>query len=576
MTKKTMRRSLLFTVLLAMGMHSIPASALSLYLTHDNYWFDPQDRTQVQATVELTGLGAKSVDRILRAQSTSLGFAYGKLKVKTITDEHGQPVVQIRADQVSHAELIILRKMVAALGDHGAQSLSPEIPLAPKVLNMENQLAFVSSVSGIYQSTLKKIVAAEKSPARRGQPLIFRYNIEINNDREDREEILAAHQDAIVGQIPVNVVGQMPVAIDGNSTVFHLRMQHGTNILGRHNPGLINQYIAQALTTNKYVESRFWNEYVPGAMPETHLLEDFMSAGGARMEAAALIEKLNRTYPEGWVIKGVRESNSNFKIITEKVDVLKELADYENSDFKSYEKMVRQKYNGADEDTIYEHLQDHKNYFGFRISQYLSHPENAIVQKKLKIDKEFRVDVVAGRALKNGTTIDRYNWLLKARGQPYTDSAPEVFVKIDNWVQSVMDRLPIELRGLSGGFDAAFLKDGGVGLIEANLGTESSSLGDEPHTVTVLNDVLKNFQALEANGEVVGKGLSNIEQMKFIFQKFKKWGIDVGVQYRGDHFYNDRIETSFTPVEVPARFMTVGNNLQRGAGSAMSCQELFK
>lgn len=535
-------------VLLIMALTS-QLFAADLFLTKENYWFDPNDATLVDASLEVKDLKFAEVDQILKVYLSP--HLYKKLKIDRNVSA-GMSLLQVSINQVDHSELMQIKKILPQFVRFGAHSLGPEIPLAIRVRNLKGHDDFVSAVSGIPIRTIQEIDQAVERNKSSGKPLIIRYYLDDREkeDPEDFHELSKSYGDAIVTHIPANTFGQMPLVVPGESVVFHSRSFHGGSILGTLNPGLVNSHIAQALTANKYIEALFWKQYAPEALPETHLLSNMGLNLGNPSE---LVKQLNKRFPEGWVMKGVNESSSNFSIITDKTKLSVEIEAYRRSDFEKFKNETYRKMSGYDEDNIYEALQEHKNYFGWRASQYLSRPDHVIIQKKAEIVKEFRVESIGGRIL-HGASIDRHNWWLEMKNLPFEVSSMVEVNKVERFAQSIIDKLPADLKETNFAFDIALLKDGTCIAIESNAGSESGFLTNQDTSVEALNMLLRKYPNMKSRGEVDAQGLSTQEQMKYLSDRFQAWGIDIKAQYPNYEFSPTGLRTDFKPIEIPKTF----------------------
>jgi hypothetical protein len=582
------------------------AQAANVMITNDQLWFDAQDKTPVQIMVEVKGANSREVANLLAA-------ALGNEKVKlqgeasviqrslssplSIYDVNGEAgggslgfsdtEVRIEAQGLYHSDVVRLNKALRELKKSGLRGPNPDLPLAVQVRNLKGHDDFVSAISGLRAKTIRELEAREQKGSSVSNPVIFRYYLDDREkeDPNDFEELKTYQGDAIVSVIPGNTFGQSPLLIPGESVVFHGRAFHDASVLGKYNPGLINSNIATALSYNKYVESLFWEEYAPGAMPETRLLAHLT---GENPDVYALAAKLKSIFPGGWVLKGVNESSSGLKIVTDKIDLVKEWETYKNGDFENFKAATYKKMAGFDEDNIYETLQTHEGYFGWRINQYLENPDNAIVQKKLSIVTEFRVDGISGRVLGNGSTLDRHNWTKESMGLPFEVSPPALIKRVEAFTQEIMNGLPPELREMNFAFDIAQLSDGNFAMIEGNAGSECGYIANYGVSVKALNVFLREYPRLVREGKLRGTGLGIEDQMKFLAHKFKAWNIDPKVHYKTFRFTSKGLVSEIQPVTVDAKYFVsarasnpqAGNQGRNQAGNqarsvVRTCQELF-
>jgi hypothetical protein len=529
---------------------AIRALSADFYLTQDNLWFDKDDRTSVSAVVELRHVSLLQMESVFKTQLPANIYHRATFEE---SQQYGEEFIRVTFSNMHHADLLMIKEILPNFVRLGAKTLTPEIPMAPRIKNLKGHDDFVAAVSGLPLKTVVEIDEAVERAHITGHPIVVRYYLDDREkgDPKDFEHLKKFNGDAVVTYIPANTFGQMPLYVPGHSIVFHARTFHGRSILGSLNPGLVNANIAQALTANKYVEALFWKQYAPEALPETHLLS---SMDLELSNPARLTVQLDKMFPQGWVMKGVSESSSNFSIITDKTKLAEEIEAYRNSDFDKFKEETYRKMAGYDEDNIYETLQRHKNYLGWRASLYLKKPSNVIVQRKADIDREFRVESIGGRILKKAT-IDRHNWWLELIGQPFEVSSPEAFEKVNNFAQSIVDKLPPELRETNFGFDIALLKNGHCIAIESNAGSESGFLINQDTSVEALNQYLERYPSMKSNKEIRAEGLSSEEQMKYLNERFKAWGIDVRAQYPNYEMNSSEVKTDFEAVKVPAEYV---------------------
>lgn len=410
--------------------------------------------------------------------------------------------------------------------------------------------SLVYALSGIDPASLASLRERVRT-THKEDPLIFRYFL---GDPETANKGKLSWQLGLFGAnpsgfLPWNERGLTPLVLPGESVVFHRRPIHGSNILGKYNPSLINSVLQQALE-NKLVEANFWEEYAPGAMPATETFSHFTSPETSPLAAETLAAKLRDRFPKGWVLKGVWDFGSEKAVITNDLDLAAELRKYRAGDFDEFSRQVREEHKDKGPEETLEILQKHEGYSGWRISQYLADPDGAIVQERLDIGKEFRVEVIAGKVLSNGSTIDRWSYLAGPgiSRPPTTDQLR----KVEAFAQSIIHKLPEELRGTPFGMDVALLRDGSVRLIESNPGGNSNFIAEEnKESVAALDAFLKTVPKLTKQGQI-HTGLSDLAQIRYLRLKFAKWGIDSSRHYRNMRFLADRIDDPEMPIRKPA------------------------
>ncbi len=320
----------------------------------------------------------------------------------------------------------------------------------------------------------------------------------------------------------------LPWLVPGESVVFHPLVEMASVVVGAHNPGVINSFLAIVMT-DKYVEAKFLEKYVPGAMPKTLLLRDAWGASSVD-DIAQLRQKLDRQFPKGWVLKGVRDhaTDASF-LVSSETDLQKEVDIYRNSNFLAEREKILERQLGADPDAYVRALRNLEGYRGFRINRMMKETEWTIVQEKMSIKSEYRVEVVAGRVLGNGSTIDRYSY--KNPDTSKLVENPEEALRVEKTVQKFIDQIPWELRGFPMGLDAAVLSDGTIKIIETNPQGNSGFLMYQPESIRALNRFLKSYPQLLAEGRIP-TGLTATQQLDFINDFLKEIGIDPKIHFK--------------------------------------------
>ncbi len=394
-------------------------------------------------------------------------------------------------------------------------------------------------LSGVESSTIRELRRKEQSEKSNSKhPTIFRYFLGNPKkvDKEDYAGMKESYDNTTVGFLPLYEVGKTPLVIPNESVVVHRIPMHRHSVLGKYNPTLINTNIIQALE-NKYVEYKFWNSYAPEALPRTVLLNDLISQSASA--APELIQAtLDRHFPNGWVLKGAWDLGSEKTIVTDKSKLAKTLSDYRASNFDQYKSSVEKKYGdtGDAPEYILSALKAHPGYLGWKISKLISEPALAMVQERVEIDREFRVEVVVGQVLGGQSTQDRfaYEYMHEINGKKRADyivPANWKFAAAEKFAQKIVDRLPPEFRSMTFGTDIAILKNGKVVMIESNPGANSNFLyEEEAPSVKLLRERLDKVPEEIRSGKI-NLGLSPREQMEFLKAKFSEWKVDPSKQY---------------------------------------------
>jgi hypothetical protein len=439
-------------------------------------------------------------------------------------------------------------------------------------------------------ATIKKLRKNERMASQEGRNIIFRYFIGDSDhvDKSDYREMKKAYQDTVVGFLPLSEYGMKPLVVPGESIVFHRLPMHRFDIVGKYNPSIINSNIGQALE-NKYTESLFWNEYSPGVMPETVLLEKLI---GKNDSAETIVQKFNAKFPQGWVLKGVWDLGSEKEIITDKTQVSKEVDAYLNSDFESYKVEKEKEFSNenAAPEYLLSALKKHPNYKGWKIHSMLKNLSLSILQGKVDIDREFRVEVIAGKVLGGKSTIDRwwYTYFYGNKMDEYIEPTKQQIRMVEEFAQNAVNKLPEQLRNMTFGMDIALLKNGGAVMIESNPGGNSNFLFEEEReSVLALRKRLEKFPELVKSGRI-NLGLSPREQMSYLRKQLDKWGVSIQRTYPGMKFMEDRIiDKEFTELRPNPEFYQVPKQStdrrlpekqvesKSSSKKIMSCQKIY-
>jgi len=328
-----------------------------------------------------------------------------------------------------------------------------------------------------------------------------------------------------------------PMILPGESVVFHRLPSSGLNIIGKYNPALINAEISKVLD-HKYVEAAFWEKYVPGAMPKTKTLRDYSNT---KMSPKELRSQLNSQFPKGWVIKGVWDNATQAEfLITDETDLETEIKKYKDNQkgFIEYMQKLQKEYGASNPDLFVRKLRERPEFTGYRINKFLKQPELSIVQEKLKIQEEFRVEVIAGRVLGDSSTIPRYQY-----EYPNDDSwlqDPNI-KRVEAFTQEVVDSLPPEFRGMTFGMDIAVLKDGSIKMIESNPQGNSGFLAYDKRSVKALDKFLSKYPEMVRQGKV-NQGLEPIDQLEWM-RKFVETDLKMNLEMSYPHmtFLNNKV-----------------------------------
>ena len=193
----------------------------------------------------------------------------------------------------------------------------------------------------------------------------------------------------------------------------------------------------------------------------------------------------------------------------------------------------------------------------------------------MKIATELRVEVLGGKVLGRGSTIDRYAYMGEGsfKGKGGKRSSEEIIKEIEKHTQKIIDQLPDELRFMTFAMDIALLEDGSFTMIESNPGGNSGFLALEDRSIKVLNDFLRSYPEKVRSGEI-HEGLSGKSQIDYLKNKLIEWNITIeeipDLSFSDDHL-ND---IEFTPVKLKHFKEIERTYLKKKLNT--SCHELIK
>lgn len=422
----------------------------------------------------------------------------------------------------------------------------------------------MAELSGVESKVIRKLREKDSSVK---DPNIFRYFLGDSrkmkrSDIEAYSGMKEAYEKTVVGFLPLYEIGLKPLVVPGESVVFHRLPMHRHSVLGKYNPTLINTNIVQALE-NKYVEFKFWDGYAPSSMPKTVLFRDFNLS---QPDPDTIQAVLDKNFPTGWVLKGVWDLGSEKTIVTDQTQIAKHLRDYKRSNFEEYKSNIERELRDLNDAPEYllSKLKKHPAYLGWKIANLLNNPDLAIVQQRVEIDREFRVEIVAGQVLGGESTLDRfaYEYKYKINSGKYVAPARWMFKVAEEFAQKTVDQLPVEFRNMSFGMDVAILKSGQPTMIESNPGGNSNFLFEEEEpSVQLLRRFLDGIpQAV--NAKKINLGLSPAEQMQFLERKFREWNVRAEEQFPGIRFTEtEMVDPEFKTRTVdPKKFQISSKN----------------
>jgi len=394
----------------------------------------------------------------------------------------------------------------------------------------------LSELSGVPLDQIKELRKRALSSEKTGKAFSWRYFLadpELTNLKPYIEhKNMNYRQKDLVGFLSPNYRGTPPALyIPGESVIMHRRPIHATNITGKYNPGLTNHLIALALE-NKYVEAKFFEDLIPGVMPNTKLLNEVI---GKTTDINKITKKLNASFPSGWIMKGIWDLGTEGMLISNEMDLAKEIEIYKRSDFEVRRKRLLSdpEWKNIGEEYFLAELRKFKGYKGWKILQLLKNRTQFLVQEKMDIRTEYRVEVLGGKVLGNGSTIDRYAYKTDYKIKP----DPKEVRRVEKYVTKIIKKLPTELQGTPFAFDIAVSSKGKLMVVESNPGSNSNFLYEEDwkKSINALSNFLDSYPSALKQG-LVPVGMDEKTQLKWLQEKFAKWNINTQVQYAGYFF----------------------------------------
>jgi hypothetical protein len=178
--------------------------------------------------------------------------------------------------------------------------------------------------------------------------------------------------------------------------------------------------------------------------------------------------------------------------------------------------------------------------------------------------------------------VDRYAYLLpdekpgtEKEEQERKKALESSVTKIEAFAQSILDRLPVQMRGMPMGMDLTILADGSMRMIETNAGGNSGFLSDATLSIFALDRFLKRYAKDQMNSseqEIVDRGLSPEEQMSFIRDFFQRNGVSVEEQFPHMKFRESQIGTEEIRIGKTLKAVSVEAGLQ----TPLRCEEIFR
>lgn len=343
----------------------------------------------------------------------------------------------------------------------------------------------LSELSGIEAGAFPRLRKMVNRSRKTNEIVTFRYYLGSSDSLKNTASInnISAYGSEPVGYLDPKQEGIAPVIVPGESVVLHRDPAHAKSIIGKYNPNLFDSLVTDVLK-NKYAEYRFFEDYAPGMMPKSELLSKLV---GKKTSPEEVKEILNEKFPQGYLIEGVW---------------------------------------GKEEPNTFEH------------------PDQWIVREKLPVSRRFQVEVLGGKVISGGSTIE-----IAAKS-----SRAKILKMVEKYAQKLVDRLPSNLQGFPMSMEIALLDNGKFMLMSSNPGGNSASLYEErPESIHALTSYLREYLGKQKSGKNLVE-MTHDEQINFLKDRLGAWGIDVSSHYPHLRFIKNRCETLFSIVNSPRPF----------------------
>lgn len=505
-----------------------------------------------------------------------------RTQVEGRLDAEGLPTTESLVSISDDQRFLVYRRPIQSMDEASAAEREVlGLAFAARHYGVFNHDIFLGRWSGIAPSEIAKLREAVFTAKKMKRPLIVgvimnEFEIEARDAATTPEQSVAKNESWVVHLQP-QTLGYRPVELSAPAIVWHRNAHQAKSLVGDYNPALTNALFDQVLE-NKWVEYKFWNKYAPEAMPRAQLLSHFFSQRPSPEDVQA---KLKTEFPDGYVLKGSWDFATGNKVISEKINLAEALAQYRRSDYDQYAQSVRDRRDKLDGDDFIEQLQNHPHYRGYRVSRLLKNYATTIVQERIDIQNEFRVEVVNGRVMRGEATNDRYQYLQENRmtfwdpvtpSKSETNEARALRERVENFAQSLFDRLPPSLRASSAGMDIAITKSGQLFLIEANRGPKSGYFAFRPASRRALESrILADYQAERAGSRAADQGLTPGQQIHAAEAMLRSFELDLKRTFPGFTITeNDLLPPDLKPIDPSS------NPKKAGRESLSSCQNVFR
>lgn len=397
----------------------------------------------------------------------------------------------------------------------------------------------LSQITYLEISTIKKI----REKILKNQIVIFKYITwdpetcsHLHRKRTQKLKELYRQDDVVLGFIAVNLYGIAPLIIPGESVVWHQRTEHRFNIWAKYNPAMISFNIGHLLE-NKYFEFLYFNTFCPGVFPKTKHVKDILLSN-TNVTIDEFIQAANRTFPNGWVVKGIWDYNGAGDVLSHTKDYHHLINDYRSSSYLKFSEKSQKMNLGCEPvEDLYSILRTGSHFGAWKFERILNNIPDAMIQEYIPVYREYRVECYASKCPFDHMSSDDHEDLKNIK-KKYMMRTLDVFNKC-------LNNIPERIRGIPLTSDVAFLKDKKtVRIFETNPGGNGYLLHHEFSLLKLHNQFLWNYDKLvkeESKSNFIHQGLSNEEQMEFIKLLLKKWDINLEKYERRFKLLKDRI-----------------------------------
>lgn len=400
----------------------------------------------------------------------------------------------------------------------------------------------LSQICYLQKSTIKQI----REKILNNQRVIFKYITwdpescsHINRKRTQTLRGLYQKDDVVLGFIAVNLYGIAPLIIPGESVVWHQRTEHRFNIWAKYNPAMISFNVGHLLE-NKYFEFLYFNTYCPGVFPKTYHVRDILppDLDIHNVTIDQFVEAANKTFPNGWVVKGIWDYNGAGDVLSHRLDYNKLINTYKSSSYLKFsEKSLKLNLGCEPVEDLYSILRTGAHFAAWKFEKILTNIPDAMIQEYIPVFREYRVECYASKCPLGHMSSDEH--------EDEKDLKKKWMKRTLSVFNQCLDNIPEKIRGIPLTSDVAFLNDTKTARIfETNPGGNGYLLHHEFSLLRLHNQFLWNYDKLvteESKSNSIHQGLTNEEQISFVKFLLKKWDIDLGKYERRFKLLSDRI-----------------------------------